>query len=149
MDIPMVGMAGLKAAVEGVSKGGKEESVVVKVRFNNQSPVQIDYGTTMFELITAESQVIARLSGQLQILRGVFTVDLKGRIAEGMKLTGSRRLRLRGTGTKEDSWCNETIQYVDNVVELRRQDQLALGVRDETCFNPTEAADDLGAQKKL
>jgi hypothetical protein len=126
MDVPMRGMGGLKAEVEGVAKGEEEGEIVIKVRFRNRSPVQIDHGLTTFELRTVEGEAVARLSTPLQILRGTFTVDMKGKLTEGEKLSESKKLRLSGTGTKEVSWCNQTIQYIDSMVELTGRDRRAL-----------------------
>ncbi|KAL2205329.1 hypothetical protein CC79DRAFT_1335854 [Sarocladium strictum] len=130
MEVPIRGMGGLHAEIESVTKGdgNKEGEVLVKVRFRNKSPVQIDNGTAMFELRTIEGEMVARLSGSLQILRGTFTVDLTGTSEGEARVSESKKLRLLGVGTKDESWCNETIQFIDSMVELTGRDRRTLGM---------------------
>lgn len=134
MDVPMKGMAGLSAEVKDLTRQGDE--VAVKVEFRNPSPVQIDHRVTLFELRTATGEVVARLQGNLEILRGIFTVQLHGAlevpandlVQAPVATTSTTLVRLVGAGVKEASWCDETIRNLDLALSLTADQQRLLSL---------------------
>lgn len=115
LDIPTPGMMGPKATLQKVCRDGCDTTLTLK--FHNPSPVELDHGTTIFELRNCKGESLAEFRGALDIVRGDFDVVLRGRLKSGA--TASRELRLVGVGVDSDTWCKETAGYFEVALEIR------------------------------
>lgn len=83
----------------------------------NPSPLEIDHGVSMFDIVDGEGQVMAEEKGQLNIVRGDFDSTLGITFKPGKKITPGSKLRLVGKGTEKDSWMNDTLKYINSEFE--------------------------------
>ncbi|KAF3766341.1 hypothetical protein M406DRAFT_330169 [Cryphonectria parasitica EP155] len=120
------GMGGPKVSL--VRTGGGQNTV----RVENPSPLEIDHGVSMFEVVVVDGNgngngngkgdgvVAARLRGGLIIVRGACecTMDIT---FTGVKVAPGTKARLIGRGTEAQSWMNDTLQYIDSELEVTEQ----------------------------
>lgn len=109
-DLIIKGMRGPQVTAAGTANGKNTLKVV------NPSPLEIDHGVSMFDLVQGE-EVVAQLKGPLYIKRGTFdsTLDIT---FTGKKVAPGSKIRLVGKGTEKDSWMNETLQYINSEYEV-------------------------------
>lgn len=87
----------------------------------NPSPLEIDHGVSMFDIVDADGQVVAEEKGQLNIVRGDFDSTLGITFKPGKKVVTGTKLRLVGKGTEKDSWMNDTLKYINSEFEAKDQ----------------------------
>ncbi|KAI9158463.1 hypothetical protein HJFPF1_06458 [Paramyrothecium foliicola] len=115
LDVPLKGMGGLKGAIKNIERkeGAK---LMMTVILHNPSPVEIDHGMSLFELRNPHKGVLATLKGGLKILRGDFDVMLEGELLQGAVET--KAVTLAGIGVEGNTWCSETIKFIQPTMEL-------------------------------
>lgn len=86
----------------------------------NPSPLEIDHGVSMFDIVEGEDNVVAQLKGQLNIVRGNFDSTL-GITFKGKKVAPGTKVRLVGKGTEKQCWMNDTLQYINEEFEVTEQ----------------------------
>lgn len=94
-----------------------EDDISVTLTVQNPSPLEIDYPVSFFELRNTNNETMAELKGGLKIVRGSFDLMLQGKVKAGVVLVGGK-VRLVGVGVEGASWCNETVQYIDTVMDV-------------------------------
>lgn len=114
IDVLVQGMMGPKATIQHISRNG--HSISMALECQNPGPVSIDHGQSLFELRNDAGLVLADLEGPFDLALGRFEVHLHGSLVEGV--TAGRQIRLVAVGTQYETWCNETIQYIDMRLEL-------------------------------
>lgn len=93
-----------------------EKGITATFRVKNPSPVEIDHGNCTFHVRNQKGQILAELKGHLKIVQGEFDYVVIGTPRIGVDPT--EKVRVIGVGTEGTSWCNETIRYIDTVVDL-------------------------------
>lgn len=112
-DLALKGMKGPKVTLVETTA----DSNTMKV--TNPSPVEIDHGVSMFDILDGDD-VVANLKGQLNIVRGDADTKL-GITFTGKKVEAGKKLKLVGKGTEDDSWMNDTLQYINSEFEATEQ----------------------------
>lgn len=115
LGIPIQGMAGPQATLTKLER--VENAITATFSIYNPSPVEIDQGNCTFDLRNQKGETMSELSGHLKIVRGRFDYVVHGTIRDGVE--SSERARLVGVGVEGKSWCNETINYLDMVVDVK------------------------------
>lgn len=87
----------------------------------NPSPLEIDHGVSMFDIVDSDGQVVAEEKGQLNIVRGDFDSTLGITFKPGKKVAPGTKLKLVGKGTEKDSWMNDTLKYINSEFEAKDQ----------------------------
>lgn len=108
------GMSGPKVSLVETA-GGKNTLKVI-----NPSPLEIDHGVSLFDIVQGEDNVVAKLKGQLNIVRGNFDSTLNITFT-GKKVEPGTKVRLVGKGTEDDSWRNDTLQYINEEFVVNEQ----------------------------
>lgn len=109
-DLLVRGMRGPRVALAGTAGGQNTMKVT------NPSPMEIDHGVSMFEIVQGQDEVVAEVKGPMYIVRGNFdtTMDIT---FKGKKVEPGAKLRLVGKGTENESWMNDTLKYIDSEFE--------------------------------
>lgn len=86
----------------------------------NPSPLEIDHGVSIFDVVDEAGTVLAELKGQLNIMRGTFdsTLDV---VFKGSKVSPGTKAKLVGKGTENQSWMNDTLKYINTEFEVTEQ----------------------------
>ena len=112
--VPIPGMNGPKITVASTQRSDRD--ITMEIVVHNPSPVEMNHGTTILELRNEAGEALADMKGDLDISRGDTSIVLTGRLRDGAVL--SKQMRLVGKGVEDNSWCNETIKFIDVVVDL-------------------------------
>ncbi|KEY70402.1 hypothetical protein S7711_06570 [Stachybotrys chartarum IBT 7711] len=121
--IPIRGMMGPAAALTKVERR-EGDVLAVTVKLSNPSPVELDHGLSIFEFRNMTGHLMGTLKGDVKIVRGDFEVQLEGKLEKG--ITPTDKARLVGKEVEGDTWCNETIKYIDLVVDVTPEVQEVL-----------------------
>lgn len=108
------GMGGPKVSLVETTGGNNTIKVI------NPSPLEIDHGVSLFDVIQDDGDVVAKLKGQMNIVRGNFDSTL-GITFTGKKVEPGTKVKLVGKGTEDDSWRNDTLQYINEEFVVNEQ----------------------------
>lgn len=114
-DLVIKGMRGPKISLVDTSASKNT------IKVSNPSPLEIDHGVSLFDIVDAAGgDLVAQLKGQLNIVRGTFdsTLDIT---FKGKKVAPGAKLRLVGKGTENQSWMNDTLQYINEEFDATEQ----------------------------
>lgn len=87
----------------------------------NPSPLELDHGVSLFDIVDESGATVAELKGQLSIVRGSFDSTLGITFKGGNKLTAGSKARLVGKGTEKQSWMSDTIKYINSEFVVTEQ----------------------------
>ena len=111
--VELAGMNGPKSRI--VKAEGTKDDVKIHLQLFNPSPLEIDLGTAIYELQTADGTKIADVRGAQHIVRGDNQHELSGRIT-GTASAGAAKLV--GAGSEGDSWTNDTNKTIIMNVQI-------------------------------
>ncbi|KAF7551961.1 hypothetical protein G7046_g7565 [Stylonectria norvegica] len=115
IDIPIKGMRGPQVTLKKLVRN--RDTITAVFHISNPSPVEVDHGTCVFELRNDQGETMAELKGELRIVRGEADFTLRGTTPTGV--APSKKARLVGLGVDGNSWCNETVRYIDAVMDVK------------------------------
>jgi hypothetical protein len=87
----------------------------------NPSPVDIDHGLSMFEIQSADGEVIAELKGDMRIARNNGEVIMNITRKTDVPLISAEGIRLVGKGTDGQAWTDASIKYIQVPLTLTDQ----------------------------
>lgn len=114
-DLVIKGMQGPKVTLVETTANQNTMKVI------NPSPLEIDHGVSLFEIVDEAGTVLADLKGHLNIVRGTFDSTLDVTFKGGKKLTPGSKAKLIGKGTEKQSWMNDTLKYINSEFEVNEQ----------------------------
>lgn len=114
-DLVIQGMRGPKVSLVETTADKNTMKVI------NPSPLEIDHGVSMFDVVDGSGAVLAELKGQLNIVRGNFDATLGVTFKGGNKVPAGTKVKLVGKGTEKPSWMNDTLQYINSEFEVTEQ----------------------------
>lgn len=114
-DVVMKGMKGPAATIK--------HTTAEKVYMNlfNPSPVDIDHSMSIFEIQTADGEVIAELKGDMRIARNNGEVVTNITRKADVLPTSAARYKLVGRGTDGQAWTDASIKYIEVPLTLTDQ----------------------------
>ncbi|KAF1814552.1 hypothetical protein P152DRAFT_472300 [Eremomyces bilateralis CBS 781.70] len=107
-EVRIKGMNGPKSEFVSVTPDGAGYKAEVKV--HNPSPIEIDMGTTIWEVQTEDGKKLSEQRGRVHINRGETTYSVIGTIEPGAAAGSAGKLV--GIGTEEDAWTNESLKIL-------------------------------------
>lgn len=119
LEIPILGMLGPKTVIKKIDKDG-DGHVRAVIDVQNPGPVEIYHGWSLFELKNDKQETVADLEGNFELKRGWSELALAGKLRDGAAFSATAKSRLVAKGVEANTWCNETIQFIDTSVELKR-----------------------------
>lgn len=105
-DVVMKGMKGPATTVKNTTA----ERIYTNVF--NPSPVDIDHSLSMFEIQTANGEVIAELKGDMRIARNNGEVIMNITRKTDVLPNTAEGFRLVGKGTDGEAWTDASIKYI-------------------------------------
>ncbi|ODA81656.1 hypothetical protein RJ55_00158 [Drechmeria coniospora] len=126
LDIPIKGMGGPKAKIAWVDRRG--DDIMVLIMIENPGPVELEHGTTIFELRNEGEEIMAVLRGSLQIAQGTSDCILRGKLRAGAAPTSM--IKLVGVCAESEdagAWSHETAQYFDLLLAVKPEFMQVLG----------------------
>jgi hypothetical protein len=116
-EVQLKGMMGPKSVMVDSRRQG--DGICNTLKISNPSPVEVQHGDSVLEIINTKGEVMAELEGDLQIVRGEFEFITAGSVNKGVSITPTARLV--GKRVKDGTWADETIKALDTKIALTPQ----------------------------
>lgn len=109
-DVQLRGMKGPRVAL------AETTAMTNTMKVSNPSPLEIDHGISMFDIVNERGEVAAELKGRLCIVRGEFDSQMDISFNKGASVQG--RAQLVGRGTSCQNWTNDTLKFIHTEVDV-------------------------------